>query len=143
MARYVQQRTCAAAGRPNKGVKQAGFLVLRETSMPSCLIELGFITTPEEERFLNTENGIDALGRGIYNAFLDYRKKYDKSITVPYMSEAQKKAAEAEEDKKEEKKKSKSKKKNTDAENIVAELRDARGGRLSDDLRTAGGSEEK
>ncbi len=143
MARYVQQRTCAAAGRPNKGVKQAGFLVLRETSMPSCLIELGFITTPEEERFLNTENGIDALGRGIYNAFLDYRKKYDKSITVPYMSEAQKKAAEAEEDKKEEKKKSKSKKKNTDAENIVAELRDARGGRLSDDLRTAAGRDER
>ena len=39
LAKYVQRRTCASAGRQNKGVKQAGFLVLRETSMPSCLIE--------------------------------------------------------------------------------------------------------
>lgn len=84
MARYVQQRTCATAGRQNKGVKQAGFLVLRETSMPSCLIELGFITTADEEKYLNSANGIDALGRGIYQAFMDYRKKYDRTITVPY-----------------------------------------------------------
>lgn len=82
LAKAVQQRTCAAAGRPNKGVKQAGFLVLRETSMPSCLIELGFITTPDEERYLNTKSGIDALGKGIYQAFLDYKKKYDKSSAV-------------------------------------------------------------
>lgn len=82
LAKAVQQRTCSAAGRPNKGVKQAGFLVLRETSMPSCLIELGFITTPDEERYLNTKSGIDALGKGIYQAFLDYKKKYDKSSAV-------------------------------------------------------------
>lgn len=82
LAKAVQQRTCAAAGRPNKGVKQAGFLVLRETSMPSCLIELGFITTPDEEQYLNTKGGIDALGKGIYQAFLDYKKKYDKGASV-------------------------------------------------------------
>lgn len=52
LARYVQKHACASANRQNKGVKQAGFLVLRETSMPSCLIELGFITTPDEERYL-------------------------------------------------------------------------------------------
>lgn len=84
LAKMVQRRTCASANRPNKGVKQAGFLVLRETSMPSCLIELGFITTPSEEQLLNTSDGIDALGYGIYQAFLDYRNKYDKRITVPY-----------------------------------------------------------
>lgn len=84
MARFVQRRTCASASRHDKGVKQAGFLVLRETSMPSCLIELGFITTPDEESFLNTQDGIDRLGRGIYQAFADYKQKYDKSITVPY-----------------------------------------------------------
>lgn len=89
LARYVQNRVCASAGRPNKGVKQAGFLVLRETSMPSCLIELGFISTPDEERFLNTAGGVDQLGKGIYLAFLDYKKKYDKSITVPYKAETQ------------------------------------------------------
>ena len=84
LARLVQRRTCAAANRPNKGVKQAGFLVLRETSMPSCLIELGFITTPAEEQILNSSDAIDALGYGIYQAFVDYRNKYDKSITVPF-----------------------------------------------------------
>ena len=44
LARMIQQSVCTGANRPNKGVHQAGFLVLRETSMPGCLIELGFIT---------------------------------------------------------------------------------------------------
>lgn len=84
LARSVQKRVCAAANRPNKGVKQAGFLVLRETSMPSCLIELGFITTPSEEALLNSDKGIDDMARGIYQAFADYRAKYDDTITVPF-----------------------------------------------------------
>lgn len=86
LARMVQRRVCATASRPDKGVKQAGFLVLRETSMPSCLIELGFITTADEERLLNTDSGIDNLGRGIYLAFADYKGKYDKTITVPFQA---------------------------------------------------------
>ncbi len=87
LAKFVQRRTCAAAGRQNKGVKQAGFLVLRETSMPSCLIELGFISTPDEERFLHTSSGVSQLGQGIYQAFLDYKRKYDGNITVPLKAE--------------------------------------------------------
>ncbi len=84
MARLVQQKTCATAQRLNKGVKQAGFLVLRETSMPSCLIELGFITSPDEEQFLNTENGVTLMGRGIFQAFVEYKQKYAKGFNVPY-----------------------------------------------------------
>ncbi len=87
LAKYVQRRMCASSGRQNKGVKQAGFLVLRETSMPSCLIELGFISTPDEERFLNSNKGVIQLGRGMYQAFLDYRRKYDKNISVPFKAE--------------------------------------------------------
>ena len=87
LAKYVQRRTCASAGRQNKGVKQAGFLVLRETSMPSCLIELGFISTPDEEQYLHSAAGVEQLGRGIFQAFLDYRNQYDKSISVPYKAE--------------------------------------------------------
>ena len=83
MAKFVQRRTCASAGRIDKGVKQAGFLVLRETSMPSCLIELGFISTPDEERFLNTTSGVNQLAQGIYQAFLDYKRKYYGGVTVP------------------------------------------------------------
>ena len=89
LARYVQRRVCASANRQDKGVKQAGFLVLRETSMPSCLIELGFITTSDEEQFLNTSDGVDRLGFGIYQAFLDYKRKYDSGFTVPYQAEPQ------------------------------------------------------
>lgn len=84
LAKFVQKRTCASAQRQNKGVKQAGFLVLRETSMPSCLIELGFISTPDEERFLNSDQGVKSLAFGIFQAFCEYRAKYDKSVTVPF-----------------------------------------------------------
>ena len=89
LARYVQKNVCASANRLDKGVKQAGFLVLRETSMPSCLIELGFITTSDEEQFLNSSDGIDRLGFGIYKAFLEYKRRYDTNITVPYQAEPQ------------------------------------------------------
>ena len=77
LASLVQRNVCSTASRPNKGVKQAGFLVLRETSMPSCLIELGFISTPDEERLLNDAQGVDNIARGIYQAFASYKNKYD------------------------------------------------------------------
>ena len=76
LAKLVQSNVCATANRPNKGVKQAGFLVLRETSMPSCLIELGFISTSDEEKFLNNETHIDEMARGIYQAFVKYKNNY-------------------------------------------------------------------
>ncbi|MCR5679742.1 MAG: N-acetylmuramoyl-L-alanine amidase [Prevotella sp.] len=75
LAKLIQQKTCATAGRPNKGVKQDAFLVLRETSMPACLVELGYITTPSEEAALTNANTIDALGKGIYQAFVAYKNK--------------------------------------------------------------------
>lgn len=84
LAKMVQRSVCSCANRPDKGVHQAGFLVLRKTSMPSCLIELGFITTPDEEQMLNSESGIDNLAKGIYNAFVSYKKKFDSAISVPY-----------------------------------------------------------
>ena len=84
LARLIQRSVCAGANRPNKGVHQAGFLVLRETSMPGCLIELGFITTPDEEALLNTASRVDDIARGIYQAFAQYKDKYDKGVSVPY-----------------------------------------------------------
>lgn len=84
LAKMVQRNVCSSASRPDKGVHQAGFLVLRKTSMPSCLIELGFITTPDEEQMLNSENGIENLAKGIYNAFVGYKKKFDSSLSIPY-----------------------------------------------------------
>ena len=76
LAKMIQSEVCNVSGGVNKGVHQAGFLVLRETSMPSCLVELGFITTSDEEQYLNTKEGQDKMAKGIYQAFLKYKKKY-------------------------------------------------------------------
>lgn len=87
LARSIQTSVCQNANRPDKGVHQAGFLVLRETSMPSCLIELGFITTPDEEELLNNESRVDDIAKAIYQGFAKYKNKYDKRVSVPYRAE--------------------------------------------------------
>ena len=83
------QRQYASNGRPNKGVHQAGFLVLRKTSMPSVLTELGFITTPQEEQYLNSEKGTDELALSIYRGFMEYRNTMErhKSVVLTYADE--------------------------------------------------------
>lgn len=73
LARSIQ-RQYVSGGRRNKGVHQAGFLVLRATSMPSVLTELGFISNPEEERFLHSREGVDILARALYEGFKAYRR---------------------------------------------------------------------
>ena len=81
LARQIQ-KNYAAAGRQNKGVHQAGFLVLRNTTMPAVLTELGFISTPQEESYLTSDRGVRELSRSIYNGFIAYRKQHDKA-TAP------------------------------------------------------------
>ena len=78
LARQIQ-KNYAAAGRQNKGVHQAGFLVLRNTTMPAVLTELGFISTPQEESYLTSDRGVRELSRSIYNGFIAYRKQHDKA----------------------------------------------------------------
>lgn len=78
MATLVQEQMSSYCGRNNKGVKQAGFLVLRETSMPSVLIEVGFISHRQEERYLNSEKGTSNLAQGIFRAFRQYKKEHDQ-----------------------------------------------------------------
>lgn len=70
------QREYKRSGRPDKGVHQAGFLVLRNTSMPSVLTELGFISTPAEEQYLTSERGVEELSRSIYAGFAAYLQKH-------------------------------------------------------------------
>ena len=82
LARCIQQQYSGHAKRTNKGVHQAGFLVLRNTSMPAVLTELGFISTPQEENFLNSEMGVKKMARSIFNGFQNYRTKYDKKHRV-------------------------------------------------------------
>ena len=75
LARAVQQQY-TRAGRQNKGVHQAGFLVLRNASMPSVLTELGFISTPHEEQYLTSEAGVRQMSQSLYNAFVKYRQQH-------------------------------------------------------------------
>jgi len=91
------QKEYAREGRSNKGVHQAGFLVLRNTSMPSVLTELGFITTPAEEEYLNSSNGVEQLSRSIFNGFLAYLKKHGGGVsaTVASLPSAEKSKAES------------------------------------------------
>ncbi len=80
LAKLIQKQFKGHAQRIDRGVHQAGFLVLRATSMPSVLIELGYISTPEEESYLNSLEGIEALGNSIYRAFLNYKKEHEKPM---------------------------------------------------------------
>lgn len=93
-AKLLQQNVCSLAGRVNKGVHQDNFAVLRLTSMPACLIELGFITTPDEEQALNNPAVVDKIARGIYNAFAEYKNRQAGGLTVPFKAEAEKLPAE-------------------------------------------------
>lgn len=76
-ATMIQGQFRDRAGRKDRGVKQAGFVVLWRTTMPSVLIELGFITNPEEEKYLNSESGRDYLASAIFRAFRDYKQGID------------------------------------------------------------------
>ena len=82
LATDIQKQFRNTAKRIDKGVHQAGFLVLRETTMPGVLVELGYISNPDEERYLLTEAGTSALAKSIYQAFLSYKKKFDMGDTT-------------------------------------------------------------
>jgi len=76
-AAKIQHQFTERVGRRNRGVKQAGFLVLHQTNMPSVLIETGFVTNAEEEKFLMSELGQDYLSSAIYRAFKAYKKELE------------------------------------------------------------------
>ena len=81
LASLMQKQFRQTCRRADRGVHQAGFLVLKASAMPSILIELGFISTPEEERYLNTEEGAGTMAKGIYRAFLNYKREHELRLT--------------------------------------------------------------
>ncbi len=76
-AQKVEDQFKQRAGRASRGVKQAGFVVLWRTTMPSVLIETGFLSHPTEEQFLAGEKGQDLIASGIYRAFKDYKSEVE------------------------------------------------------------------
>lgn len=69
----VQEEFRNRAIRSDRGVKQAGFLVLRRIGMPGVLIESGFLSNPAEAQYLNSEKGQTELAKSVYQAFKTYK----------------------------------------------------------------------
>lgn len=78
VASYIQADFKNKAKRVDRGVRQAGFLVLRESGMPSILIELGFINNAAEAKYLNSSSGQRAMASAIYSGFRKYKEDFDK-----------------------------------------------------------------
>lgn len=74
------QKNFKGCNRIDKGVHQAGFLVLRETSMPSVLVELGYISNPTEENYLLSERGTSELANAIFKALINYKNNVPASL---------------------------------------------------------------
>lgn len=81
-ATLVQNRLVNNSKRINRNVRQAGFLVLREVAMPSILVELGYISNAEDERYLKSQNGQTSMANAIYQGFKEYKREYDKKSHV-------------------------------------------------------------
>ena len=77
-ASKVENQFSKVYNRKSFGVKQAGFLVIWRTAMPSVLIESGFLTNPEEEEYLNSERGQTEVADAIVKAFKQYKEEMEK-----------------------------------------------------------------
>jgi N-acetylmuramoyl-L-alanine amidase len=89
-ASYVQEQFVKSAQRTDRGVKQAGFLVLWKTTMPSVLIETGYISNPKEEKYLISKTGQEELANSIYKAFINYKNTIESrnTATKPFDSKS-------------------------------------------------------
>ena len=87
LAKYMQKYVCQATGRQDMGAQQDNLAVLRLSSMPGCLVECGFISTRDEESFMNSKSAPEKYGRGLCNAFLAYRRHHGGGQTVAYLPE--------------------------------------------------------
>lgn len=85
LSSYIQKQFRERVGRRDRGVKQAGFLVLRKTTMPSVLIELGFLTNADEEDFLNSENGKAYMSSAIFRGFKEYKDVVEDPLPEGYL----------------------------------------------------------
>lgn len=82
LAHAIETEFAGGAGRKSRGVKQAGFLVLRKTTMPSVLIETGFLSTDDEEAYLSSGDGQKETALSIFNAFVAYKNDYETGSSL-------------------------------------------------------------
>ena len=82
LAKYMQRYVCQATGRQNMGAQQDNLAVLRLSSMPGCLVECGFISTSDEETFMNSQSAAEKYARGFFNAFQAYRRNHGGGAAI-------------------------------------------------------------
>lgn len=78
LADLIEKKFQSVSERDSRGVKQAGFLVLWRTSMPCVLIETGFLSSPDEERYLGSKDGQEEVAKSILQAFKTYKREMDR-----------------------------------------------------------------
>lgn len=80
LARKIEDNFINKAKRKSRGLKQASLLVIRNTYMPSVLVEVGFLTNKNEGKYLNTKSGQSKMASAIKAAILDYKKELDQNV---------------------------------------------------------------
>ncbi len=86
-ASYIQNGFVNSLNRKNRNIKQAGFIVLKYTYMPSVLIELGFLSNKKEGAYLNSSKGQSEMAEAISNAVLNYKNEFFNNLTTSSLSE--------------------------------------------------------
>lgn len=81
-ASLIENQFSSKGGRYSRGVKQAGFLVIRETAMPSVLVEVGYLTNRDEEAYLLTSDGQAETASAIFRAFREYKNEYEAKSQI-------------------------------------------------------------
>ena len=82
-AKYVEESFRSNEGRRSFGVKQAGFIVLKETAMPSVLVETGFLNHPAEGEFISSASGQATIAESIFLAFQKYKMAVETGGVTP------------------------------------------------------------
>jgi N-acetylmuramoyl-L-alanine amidase len=90
LASKIQKDFREQAGRNSRGVRQAGFLVLYKTTMPSVLVETGFLTNASEEKFMSTPQGQDYLASSLFRAFKEYKREVEGTVVHKAATESTK-----------------------------------------------------
>ncbi|WP_179344853.1 N-acetylmuramoyl-L-alanine amidase family protein [Winogradskyella ursingii] len=80
LARKIEDNFIGKAKRKSRGLKQASLLVIRNTYMPSVLVELGFLTNKSEGAYLNTKAGQQKMAQALRDAIIDYKKEIDQNV---------------------------------------------------------------
>ncbi len=80
LASMIEDQFRTRAQRRSRGVKQAGFVVLWNLPMPAVLVELGFISNPNEARYMASEYGQTILASAIFRAIRDFKVEHDKTV---------------------------------------------------------------